>query len=649
MKGKRTSKYKSIIGEEKSNKFTNINLVSEVTEGKLIACNGSFIAASWNSTPGAVAILNTHFPSNVKFNCPVLKGHKNSVFDLEFSPLKDTLLATGSDDATVKLWDIPKEGLTQNINEDLLTYKGHNRRVSFVKFNPVAADVIASASTDYTLQVWNIVKGELYSKIEFGDIPTSLDWNPIGSLVGVTNKKKTINIFDPREKKSILVTQIYESPRSPKFTWVSENTFITTGFSKQNVKELKLWDVRKVKEDLKSEGEIQKVVMDNLLTVATPFYDHESKLLFTSAKGELTIKCYDLNDSIIYQNSDYKSKTPALSINMFERRVLDYNKCEIDRFLHYNNKKELNFISFCIARKNPEYEPDLYPPVSIPEAALTYDQWISGENKEPIKKQIHLLDNQYVSKPENYISSNDNTNKDNKNNIDTDALNKIKVIEEKVNEKQKIYDDLLKEKEDLDNKLKEIRKKKEEINDKLNAALKLKAKKDEQKQKEIKENEEKEEKEVEVEPKEEAKQEQNIIETSPKEEAKQEQNIIETSPKEEAKQEQNIIETSLKEEEKENEIKIESEEIEDQKDENKVEINEIHEEESKKEEIKIEENIVEENQEIKIEENVLEQKVEEQAQDQTIGEKNQDEIKDELNEGEIHIVEEKVDENNNAE
>ena len=460
MKGKRTSKYKSIIGEEKSNKFTNINLVSEVTEGKLIACNGSFIAASWNSTPGAVAILNTHFPSNVKFNCPVLKGHKNSVFDLEFSPLKDTLLATGSDDATVKLWDIPKEGLTQNINEDLLTYKGHNRRVSFVKFNPVAADVIASASTDYTLQVWNIVKGELYSKIEFGDIPTSLDWNPIGSLVGVTNKKKTINIFDPREKKSILVTQIYESPRSPKFTWVSENTFITTGFSKQNVKELKLWDVRKVKEDLKSEGEIQKVVMDNLLTVATPFYDHESKLLFTSAKGELTIKCYDLNDSIIYQNSDYKSKTPALSINMFERRVLDYNKCEIDRFLHYNNKKELNFISFCIARKNPEYEPDLYPPVSIPEAALTYDQWISGENKEPIKKQIHLLDNQYVSKPENYISSNDNTNKDNKNNIDTDTLNKIKVIEEKVNEKQKIYDNLLKEKEDLDNKLKEIRKKK---------------------------------------------------------------------------------------------------------------------------------------------------------------------------------------------
>ena len=306
MKGKRTSKYKSIVGEEKSNKFTNINLVSEVTEGKLIACNGSFIAASWNSTAGSVAILNTHFPSNVKFNCPVLRGHKYSVFDLEFSPLKDTLLATASDDATVKLWDIPPEGLTENMNQDILTYKGHTRRVSFVKFNPVAADVIASASTDYTLQVWNLVKGETYSQVEFGDLPTSLDWNPIGSLVGVTNKKKTINIFDPREKKSVLVTQIYESPKSPKFTWVGENTFVTTGFSKQNVKELKLWDIRKVTEDLKSEGPVQKLVIDNLTTtIATPFYDHESKLLFTSGKGELTIHCYDLNDSIIYPNADF--------------------------------------------------------------------------------------------------------------------------------------------------------------------------------------------------------------------------------------------------------------------------------------------------------------------------------------------------------
>ena len=83
---------------------------------------------------------------------------------------------------------------------------------------------------------------------------------------------------------------------------------------------------------------------------------------------------------------------------MFERKILDYNKCEIDRFIHYNNKKEISFISFKVSRKNPEYEPNLYPPVSSGEPALTYEQWTSGENKEPIKKEIHTLKNKYVTK-----------------------------------------------------------------------------------------------------------------------------------------------------------------------------------------------------------------------------------------------------------
>ena len=123
---------------------------------------------------------------------------------------------------------------------------------------------------------------------------------PNGVLVGVTTKKKKIYIFAPRAKKVVLDNQIYEYPRSPKFTWIDENNFVTTGFSKSNVKELKLWDIRKFTPELKSEGPIQKLVIDNLLTITTPFYDHESKLLFTHGKGELNIHVYDFNDSTIY-------------------------------------------------------------------------------------------------------------------------------------------------------------------------------------------------------------------------------------------------------------------------------------------------------------------------------------------------------------
>ena len=586
MKGKRTSKYKNIIGEEKSYKFTNVNLVSEVTEGKLITCNGSFIAASWNSTPGSVAILDTAFPSNVKYNTPLIKGHKRSVFDLEFSPFKDNILATASDDATVKLWEIPLAGLKQNLSQDLLTYKGHTRRAAFVKFNPVASDVIASASSDYSLHIWNITKGETYSKGEFSDLPTSLDWNSIGTLVAVTSKKKKIYVFDPRANKAVLDTQIYESPRSPKFTWVGDNEFVTTGFSKSNVKELKLWDIRKVTPELKSEGPVQKLVIDNLLTITTPFYDHESKLLFTSGKGELSIHVYDFNDSTINQNMDYKSQTPAVSVHMFERKVLDYNKCEIDRFIHYNNKKEISFISFKVSRKNPEYEPDLYPPVSSGEPALSYEQWVAGENKEPVKKEIHLLENKYATKPDK-IDINEATNKEEKTEEKNDNVlqEKIKIIEEKVNKKQAIYDKLMKEKEDLDNKLKKIREKREEVNDRLNAALKQKALKDKEKEGNLIKNDE--EKEIVKENEEE----KGNIEIE--KENEQEKESIEAKEENEEEKGNNEIKKENEEEKENIEIKKENEEEkesieakkENEEEKENIEIKKENEEEKEKESI----------------------------------------------------------------
>ena len=42
----------------------------------------------------------------------------------------------------------------------------------------------------------------------------------------------------------------------------------------------KLWDIRKVSPELKSDGPVQKLVIDNLLNITTPFDEHESKLLF---------------------------------------------------------------------------------------------------------------------------------------------------------------------------------------------------------------------------------------------------------------------------------------------------------------------------------------------------------------------------------
>jgi len=46
---------------------------------------------------------------------PLIRGHAAPVIDFEFSPFNDSLFATASQDGTVKLWQIPEEGITKDV------------------------------------------------------------------------------------------------------------------------------------------------------------------------------------------------------------------------------------------------------------------------------------------------------------------------------------------------------------------------------------------------------------------------------------------------------------------------------------------------------------------------------------------------------
>ena len=88
---------------------------------------------------------------------------------------------------------------------------------------------------------------------------------------------------------------------------------------------------------------------------------------------------------------------------MFERKCLDYNKNEVDRFARYVNSQKVYYISFNIARRNPGFDQSLYPPVECGEAALNFDQWKGGENAEPIKREINTIENKFVSNVETFV------------------------------------------------------------------------------------------------------------------------------------------------------------------------------------------------------------------------------------------------------
>ena len=87
--------------------------------------------------------------SHKKSNIPLiasLEGHSGRILSVAFH-LTAPLLATGSEDGTVKLWDTDSQ-------QCVGTLVGHTNIVRSVAFHPTAP-VLISGSTDKTLKVWD--------------------------------------------------------------------------------------------------------------------------------------------------------------------------------------------------------------------------------------------------------------------------------------------------------------------------------------------------------------------------------------------------------------------------------------------------------------------------------------------------------------
>lgn len=75
---------------------------------------------------------------------PLIRGHAAPVIDFDFSPFNDNLLATASEDGTIKLWMIPEDGITSDVTESDGELRGHSKKLIFSKFHPSADYTLAS-------------------------------------------------------------------------------------------------------------------------------------------------------------------------------------------------------------------------------------------------------------------------------------------------------------------------------------------------------------------------------------------------------------------------------------------------------------------------------------------------------------------------
>lgn len=375
------SKYSIINGEEITKCFIHFGMKETRTEGNLLAVNQKFIAAQWEG--GAytgIAIFDKFHPIDVPPQIPIIRAHNNAnINDLKWDPFIPNLLASASDDGTVKFWQIPKDGIRQDIEKEKGIYKDHGKRVLFLQFHPSSADIVASADSTNKINVWNL-QGKTYISMPAKNTVSSLEWNYNGSLIGCMLKDKYSYLYDIRGQKEVCKSKGFNSLTTQKMCFVSDDCFIISG-TENGKRQINLYDMRK------PDSSVSNIVLDNFSSVMRPFYDYDINCIFVPSTDRdihfVTIK----GGKLAFLHGRYDFKEDNTYYTFEDKRYVDLNMNEMTRMYRYN-KKTLRMTSIKIPRKTNVFDPELYPDTFSGESALTVDEWMSGVDKEPIKRSI---------------------------------------------------------------------------------------------------------------------------------------------------------------------------------------------------------------------------------------------------------------------
>ncbi len=202
-------------------------------------------------------------------------GHSAPVYSVAFSP-DGQMMATGSWDTTVKLWDV-------RTRKQLRSLTGHTLFVNAIAFSP-DGKLLASGSSDTSVKLWDVATGsELASLNEHTSAVTSLAFSPDGKLLASGGEDKKIRLWDVNERKAVGLLSghtrdVYSVAFSP------DGQLLASSSGGPDWGEVKIWDVLS--------GELQMTLRGHRARVSSVAFAASGKIIAT-ASWDQTIKLWD--------------------------------------------------------------------------------------------------------------------------------------------------------------------------------------------------------------------------------------------------------------------------------------------------------------------------------------------------------------------
>nr|XP_022307279.1 coronin-2B-like isoform X2 [Crassostrea virginica] len=397
----RSSKFRHIYGSipKKDLCYENIKITRNTHDSNFCAVNPKFLAVvTETGGGGSFLCIPLRSSGRVDPKTPHVCGHAGVVLDIKFNPFNDNIIASSSEDCTVKVWSIPEDGLKTNLSEWIVDLHGHKRRVGYIEWHPTAENILLSAGFDYKCVLWNVEQAEPVNVISCHDNTVfSMSWNQDGSLFSTSCKDKKLRVIDPRMARVAAESPVQDNlgSRAWKSVFLGDTGRVFTSFhSRFCDREIAVWDLKNMSAPMRTEG------IDNSSSILLPYYDQDTKIMYLAGKGDSNIRYFEIDDESPYTHylNSFITSDPQRGLGVMPKRGCNTERCEVMRFYKLHASKNLiEPLSMIVPRKSSVFHEDIYPPTASQIPSLSADEWISGQTRGQIL--MSMLDGHVTNSP----------------------------------------------------------------------------------------------------------------------------------------------------------------------------------------------------------------------------------------------------------
>ncbi|NEP26755.1 AAA-like domain-containing protein, partial [Moorena sp. SIO3I6] len=204
-----------------------------------------------------------------------LEGHRGKLWSVNFSP-DGRLLASSSEDGTVRIWRVADGSEVQIL-------EGHSNWVRSVSFSP-DGQTLASGSSDKTVKLWKVADGtEVQTIEEHRNAVTSVSFSPDGKTLASASWDDTVKLWNLENGKLIQTLKGHRhNVRSVSF---SPNGTTLASTSEDNT--IKLWSV--------ANGTLLQTLEGHRSPVWSVSFNPNGRIL-ASAGSDNIVKLWNLED-----------------------------------------------------------------------------------------------------------------------------------------------------------------------------------------------------------------------------------------------------------------------------------------------------------------------------------------------------------------